>query len=93
MNILKQCIFVGLFSFFLALKAVGQVTVNVSDDLNNLISVLSEYPQAETPIIETLAKRGIVFTNVRSADTCRPREVHEGTRAVIEYLRRRRNGT
>ena len=92
MNILKQCIFVGLFSFFLALKAVGQVTVNVSDDLNNLISVLSEYPQVETPIIETLAKRGIVFTNVRPSDTCRPREAHEGTRAVIEYLRRRASG-
>jgi len=69
----------GLLSIFLTLKAVGQVTVNVSDNLNDWISVMNEQSQVKTPIIEALAKRGVVFTNARSTDAGHPREAYEGS--------------
>ena len=45
----------------------------VLDDLNDWVGVLGGHPQSETPNIDALAARGVLFSNAHcNAPTCNP---------------------
>ena len=63
--------------FFLLLLSLGQAAAKPNvlfiavDDLNDWVGVLGGHPQASTPNIDRLAKRGTLFTNAHcSAPGC-----------------------
>ena len=80
-QILFKCFFVlimGLHSFegFSQKKSKPNVLFVVFDDLKDWEGILAGHPQAFTPNIDRLAKRGVVFSNAHAAGTmCCPSRV------------------
>ena len=72
-----RLILLTLFSLFLAPLAQAAARPNVLfiavDDLNDWIGCLGGHPQALTPNMDRLAKRGVLFTNAHcAAPACNP---------------------
>lgn len=67
--------FLGLacFSTRAAEKQTPNVVLISIDDLNNWIGCLEGHPQARTPNMDALAKRGVLFTNAQcQSPVCNP---------------------
>lgn len=72
-----RLILLTLFNLFLATLAHAAAKPNVLfiavDDLNDWIGCLGGHPQALTPNMDRLAKRGVLFTNAHcAAPACNP---------------------
>jgi arylsulfatase A-like enzyme len=66
----------GLFSPLQADPGKPNVLFIAIDDLNDWIGCLGGHPQAKTPNIDALAKRGMLFTNAHcNAPVCNPSRV------------------
>src|SRR5438128_9169203 len=76
MKLLRIVLLAWLFLQTQSLHAAGpkpNVLFIAIDDLNDWIGCLGGHPQAKTPNIDRLAKRGILFTNAHcAAPLCNP---------------------
>ena len=77
MEILKLLVFFVCTVLVLPIPVNGTYKPNVLfiavDDLNDWIGCLDGHPQAETPNMDRLAKRGVLFTNAHcAAPACNP---------------------
>jgi arylsulfatase A-like enzyme len=75
---MRIAVLVGLLSLAIAPAAVAQekkpnILFIAIDDLNDWVGVLGKNPQAKTPNIDKLAKRGVLFTRAYcAAPVCNP---------------------
>ena len=77
MEILKLLVFFVCTVLVFPISVNGTYKPNVLfiavDDLNDWIGCLDGHPQAETPNMDRLAKRGVLFTNAHcAAPACNP---------------------
>ena len=81
MNLFQICLVVACFSLLPeTLQAADTAKPNVLfiaiDDLNDWVGFLDGHPQAKTPNMDRLAKRGVVFSNAHcQAPICNPSRV------------------
>ena len=69
-----------------ALSQAPNVLLIAIDDLNDWVGCLGGHPQAQTPHIDSLAERGMLFTNAHcQAPICGPsRSSHSGLPTVAD---------